>query len=133
MIIMAIDLGKARTGIAVSDNTMFLASPLCVIEEWNRGKLAEKIAQLVRQEKAELIVMGLPKNMDGSEGESALGAREFADKLAQLTDVPIKMQDERCTTMIAHRYLNDTNVRGKKRKKTVDAVAATVVMCEEVW
>ena len=61
MIIMAIDLGKARTGIAVSDNTMFLASPLCVIEEWNRGKLAEKIAQLVRQEKAELIVMGLPK------------------------------------------------------------------------
>ncbi len=128
MIIMAIDLGKARTGIAVSDNTMFLASPLCVIEEWNRGKLAEKIAQLVRQEKAELIVMGLPKNMDGSEGESALGAREFADKLAQLTDVPIKMQDERCTTMIAHRYLNDTNVRGKKRKKTVDAVAATVIL-----
>ena len=68
MIIMAIDLGKARTGIAVSDNTMFLASPLCVIEEWNRGKLAEKIAQLVRQEKAELIVMGLPKNMDNSLG-----------------------------------------------------------------
>ena len=128
MIIMSIDLGKARTGIAVSDKTMFLASPLCVIEEWNRDRLAEKIAHLVRQEKAELVVLGLPRNMDGSEGESAFGAREFADKLAQLTDVPIDMQDERCTTMIAHRYLNDTNVRGKKRKKTVDAVAATVIL-----
>ena len=124
MMIMAIDLGKARTGVAISDKTMFLASPLCVIEEWNRDKLAEKIAQLVRHEKAELIVLGLPRNMDGSEGESASGAREFADKLAQITDVPVKMHDERCTTMIAHRYLNDTNVRGKKRKKTVDAVAA---------
>ncbi len=128
MMIMAIDLGKARTGVAISDKTMFLASPLCVIEEWNRDKLAEKIAQLVRHEKAELIVLGLPRNMDGSEGESASGAREFADKLAQITDVPVKMQDERCTTMIAHRYLNDTNVRGKKRKKTVDAVAATVIL-----
>ena len=126
MMIMAIDLGKARTGVAISDKTMFLASPLCVIEEWNRDKLAEKIAQLVRHEKAELIVLGLPRNMDGSEGESASGAREFADKLAQITDVPVKMQDERCTTMIAHRYLNDTNVRGKKRKKTVDADTSVV-------
>lgn len=128
MIILAIDLGKARTGIAICDKTMFLASPLCVIEEWNRDKLAEKIVQIVQKEKAELIIMGLPKNMDGSEGESAVGAREFAEKLSLLTDVPIKMQDERCTTMIAHRYLNDTNVRGKKRKKTVDAVAASVIL-----
>lgn len=128
MIILAIDLGKARTGIAVCDKTMFLASPLCVIEEWNRDKLAEKIVQIVDREKAELIIIGLPRNMDGSEGESAVGAREFADKLTGLTDIPIKMQDERCTTMIAHRYLNDTNVRGKKRKKTVDAVAATVIL-----
>ena len=128
MIILAIDLGKARTGIAICDKTMFLASPLCVIEEWNRDKLAEKIVQIVQKEKAELIIMGLPKNMDGSEGESAVGAREFAEKLSLLTDVPIKMQDERCTTMIAHRYLNDTNVRGKKRKKSVDAVAASVIL-----
>lgn len=128
MIILSIDLGKARTGIAVCDKTMFLASPLCVIEEWNRDRLAEKIVHFVQKEKAELIVIGLPRNMDGSEGESAKAAREFADKLSKLTDVPIKMQDERCTTMIAHRYLNDTNVRGKKRKQTVDAVAATVIL-----
>ncbi len=128
MIIMAVDLGKARTGIAVCDKMMFLASPLCVIEEWNRDKLAEKIIQLAEKEKAELLVLGLPKNMDGSEGESAAGARAFADKLAELIDIPIKLQDERCTTMIAHQYLNDTNVRGKKRKKTVDAVAATVIL-----
>ena len=128
MIIMAVDLGKARTGIAVCDKMMFLASPLCVIEEWNRDKLAEKIIQLAEKEKAELLVLGLPKNMDGSEGESAAGARAFADQLAELIDIPIKLQDERCTTMIAHQYLNDTNVRGKKRKKTVDAVAATVIL-----
>ncbi len=128
MIIMAVDLGKARTGIAVCDKTQFLASPLCVIEEWNQEKLAEKICGLVQQEKPELIVVGLPKNMDGSEGESAQNAKSFADKLHSLTGIPIHMQDERCTTITAHRYLNDTNVRGKKRKKAVDAVAATVIL-----
>lgn len=128
MIIMAVDLGKARTGIAVCDKTQFLASPLCVIEEWNQEKLAEKICELVQQEKPELLVVGLPKNMDGSEGESAQNARSFADKLHSLIGIPIHMQDERCTTITAHRYLNDTNIRGKKRKKTVDAVAATVIL-----
>lgn len=128
MIVMAIDLGKARTGIAVCDKTMFLASPLCVIEEWNRERLAERISELAVEQKAELIVVGLPKNMDGSEGESAQNARAFAELLSGLVDIPIKMQDERCTTVIAHRYLSDTNVRGKKRKKTVDAVAATVIL-----
>ncbi len=125
MIIMAVDLGKARTGIAVCDKTMF---PLCVIEEWNKEKLAEKIAALSSEHKAELIVIGLPKNMDGSEGESAQNARAFAEMLSGYVSIPIKMQDERCTTVIAHRYLSDNNVRGKKRKQTVDAVAATVIL-----
>ncbi|MBQ5565705.1 MAG: Holliday junction resolvase RuvX [Clostridia bacterium] len=128
MIIVAVDPGKARTGLAVCDKTMFLASPLCVIEEWNRKRLAEKVAAAAAKENAELIIIGLPKNMDGSEGESALAARDFALLMANYTDIPIKMLDERCTTMIAHRYLNDNNVRGKKRKKTVDAVAATVIL-----
>lgn len=128
MIIVAVDPGKARTGLAVCDKTMFLASPLCVIEEWNRERLAEKVAAAAAKENAELIIIGLPKNMDGSEGESALAARDFALLMANYTDIPIKMLDERCTTMIAHRYLNDNNVRGKKRKKTVDAVAATVIL-----
>lgn len=128
MIILSIDLGKARTGIAICDKTMILASPVCVIEEWNRDKLAEKILKLVYENNAEMILIGLPKNMNGSEGESALAAKDFAAKLSALTVIPIKMQDERCTTMIAHQYLNDTNIRGKKRKQTVDAVAATVIL-----
>lgn len=128
MIIMAVDLGKARTGIAVCDKMQFLASPVCVIEEWNREKLLQKVAECISNCKAELVIIGLPRNMDGSEGESAQNARTFAEELSALTEVPIQMQDERCTTMIAHRYLNDTNTRGKKRKQTVDAVAATVIL-----
>lgn len=128
MVIMAVDLGKARTGIAVCDKTQFLASPLCVIEEWNKERLLDKVAELAKSEKAEQLVIGLPRNMDGSEGESAQNARDFAEKISSMVNVPVVMQDERCTTMIAHRYLNDTNVRGKKRKNTVDAVAATVIL-----
>ena len=128
VIILAVDPGKARTGLAICDKTMFLASPLCVIEEYNRYRLADKIAEQAKLHKAELLVVGLPRNMDGSEGESAKSARELGDKLGQLTGLPVKMQDERCTTMIAHRYLSDNNVRGKKRKQTVDAAAATVIL-----
>lgn len=128
MIILAVDLGKARTGLAVCDKTMLLASPLCVIEEWNREKLAHRVIQTAKEKDVRLIVVGLPRNMDGSEGDSAKGAREFVAMLETMTDIPIEMQDERCTTMIAHRYLNDTNVRGKKRKQTVDAAAAAIIL-----
>lgn len=128
LIILAVDLGKARTGLAICDKTMFLASPLCVIEEWSRERLAQKVAEIAKEKGAELIVVGLPKNMDGTEGDSAKGAREFAKLLGSFTDNPIKMQDERCTTMIAHRYLSDNNVRGKKRKQTVDSAAAAVIL-----
>lgn len=128
MIILAVDLGKARTGLAVCDKSMFLASPVCVIEEWNREKLAKKVSEKAKELKAELIIVGLPKNMDGSEGESARGAREFAQMLEKESGLPVKMYDERCTTMIAHRYLNDVNVRGKKRKQTVDAAAAAIIL-----
>lgn len=128
MIVLAVDLGKARTGLAVCDKSMILASPVCVIEEWNREKLALKVAQKAQDLKAELIIVGLPKNMDGSEGESAKGARGFAEILEKECELPVKMYDERCTTMIAHRYLNDINVRGKKRKQTVDAAAAAIIL-----
>lgn len=128
MVIMAVDLGKARTGIAICDRMQVLASPLCVIEERNQEKLLTKVTELAIKEKPELIVVGLPKNMDGSEGESAQNAKHFAQNLKAATQIPVHMQDERCTTVTAHRYLNDTNVRGKKRKQTVDAVAATVIL-----
>ncbi|MCQ2513760.1 MAG: Holliday junction resolvase RuvX [Ruminococcus sp.] len=128
MIIMSVDLGKARTGIAVCDKTEFLASPYKVIFEKSPNKLPDKVAEAVQETKAELIVVGLPKNMDGSEGESAINAREFASKLTELTGIETVMQDERGTTITAHNFLNTTNTRGKKRKNVVDEVAATIIL-----
>ena len=116
MIIMSVDLGKARTGIALCDKSEFLASPHTVIFEKSDKKLLEKVAQTAIEAKAELIVVGLPKNMDGSEGESAQNARAFAEKLGELTELPTVMQDERGTTVTAHNYLNATNTRGKSAK-----------------
>ena len=128
MIIMSVDLGKARTGIAVSDKTEFLASPYKVIFEKSPVKLPDKVAQCADETKAELIVVGLPKNMDGSEGESAQNARAFAEKLSEITGIDTVMQDERGTTITAHNFLNSTNTRGKKRKNVVDEVAATIIL-----
>ena len=128
MIIMSVDLGKARTGIAVCDKTEFLASPYTVIFEKSPKKLPERIAQAAIDTKAELIVVGLPKNMDGSEGESARNARAFAAELQEITGIETVMQDERGTTVTAHSLLNTTNTRGKKRKNVVDEVAATIIL-----
>ena len=97
MIILGIDLGKARTGVAICD-------------------------------KGELLAVGLPRNMDGSEGESAQNAREVGALLEEATGLPVEFVDERGTTITAHGYLNETNTRGKKRKAVVDAVAATVIL-----
>ena len=128
MIIMSVDLGKARTGLAVCDKTEFLASPYTVIFEESPKMLPQRVAEAVKEAKAELIVVGLPKNMDGTEGESARNARAFAQTLTELTGVATVMQDERGTTITAHNFLNDTNTRGKKRKNAVDAVAATIIL-----
>ncbi len=128
MIIMSVDLGKARTGLAVCDKTEFLASPYTVIFEKSPKMLPQRVAEAVREAKAELVVVGLPKNMDGTEGESAQNARAFAETLTELTGVATVMQDERGTTITAHNFLNDTNTRGKKRKNAVDAVAATIIL-----
>lgn len=128
MIIMAIDLGKARTGIAVCDKTEFLASPYRVINETYIEKLLDKVAECAEETRAELLVVGLPKNMDGSEGESAENARVFAERLKEKTGLPVDMKDERGTTITAHNYLNITDTRGKKRKAVVDAVAATIIL-----
>ena len=105
-----------------------MASSLCVITEHNDEKLIQKIAEKVKETKAQIIVVGLPRNMDGSEGESALRARELAARLSELTGVPHHMQDERGTTITAHSYLSAGNVYGKKRKQKVDAVAASIIL-----
>lgn len=128
MVIMSVDLGEVRTGIAISDKSEFLASPLCVIKETKKDILAMKIDVLARDNNVEKIVLGLPRNMDGSEGESAEGARKFKALLEEKTGIDVVMRDERGTTITAYNYLNITDVRGKKRKSIVDTVAATVIL-----
>ncbi len=128
MIIVAVDLGQARTGLAVCDRGEVLASPLAVIQERDRARLVERIAAAARERGAQRLVVGLPRNMDGSEGESAQKARETGAMLAEASGLPVDFRDERGTTITAHNYLNATNTRGKKRKAVVDAVAATVIL-----
>ena len=128
MRIMSVDLGKVRTGIAVSDINEYLASPLCVIKERDREILAKKVSDIANENNVLQIVVGLPLNMDGSKGESAKAADEFSKILSKYTDADIILQDERGTTISAHSYLNVTNTRGEKRKSVVDAVAATIIL-----
>lgn len=128
MKILAVDLGRARTGLAVCDENELLASPAGVISEHNMERLAQTIAAQAAERAVGGIVVGLPRNMDGSEGESARNARAFAENLQKLVQVPVEMRDERGTTITAHGYLNSTDTRGKKRKAVVDAVAATIIL-----
>lgn len=128
MIILGIDLGKVRTGVAICDRGELLASPLTVVNEHNRERLIEAVSSLARERGAELLAVGLPRNMDGTEGESAQNAREVGALLEAATGLPVEFVDERGTTVTAYGYLNDTNTRGKRRKAVVDAVAATVIL-----
>ncbi len=128
MKILAVDLGLARTGLALCDEAETLAFPAGVISERNRERLARSIAERAQAERVGGIVVGLPRNMDGSEGQSAQNARAFAQQLQELVEMPVEMRDERGTTITAHGFLNDTDTRGKKRKAAVDAVAATIIL-----
>lgn len=128
MIIMAIDYGDVRTGIAVCDKFEMLASPVCVIEQRNTEKLIAQIAELAVKHKIEQFVVGLPKNMDSSVGERAEKCRTFAEELAKATGIEAVMRDERLSTVSAHNVLNATNTRGKKRKAVVDQVAAVMIL-----
>lgn len=128
MKIMAVDLGDSRTGIAVSDVMEMLASPLKVIHEKGFKKCAEQVSDAAKDENVGLIVVGYPKNINNTVGEKAEKCKAFGDYLHELTALPVVMWDERYTTVSAHRYLNETNVRGQKRKNIVDAVAAVIIL-----
>ncbi len=128
MVILSVDLGKARTGLAICDKSEILATPLAQINEKNVDNLLDKVANVALARQVELIIVGLPVNMDGTEGESAKNAREFAARLKEKTKLLVRMQDERGTTITAHKYLNATNTRGMKRKNVVDSVAATIIL-----
>jgi putative Holliday junction resolvase len=128
MKIMAIDYGDARTGIAISDPLGMMAGFTTVIHAYTPEKTAAGVKELIAQHRVEELVMGFPKNMDGSEGPRASLYREFAALLEQETGLKPILWDERRTTVDAHRILSQNNVRGKKRKETVDAVAASLIL-----
>lgn len=127
--ILGVDFGDTRTGLAVSDASRFLASGIGYVSPGGIVKTADKVAEVAREQKVSAIVVGLPKNMDGSEGFRAERCREFADLLRErLEDVPVAMIDERMTTMSASRYLNETNTRGQKRKGVIDTLSAQIIL-----
>lgn len=128
MKILSVDFGDTRTGIAICDKNEMLASPVCVITERNFDKCAEKVSSKALELKASQIVVGYPKNMNGTIGERAEKCQKFAELVGKLSNIPVTLWDERSTTVTAHQYLNVTNTRGKKRKAVVDAVASTIIL-----
>lgn len=125
---MAVDFGDARTGLAVCDRTEFLASPVGIIEEKSFAKVAEKIVYASREYDVGMIVIGLPRNMDGSEGARAQKSHKLVDTLKTILTIPVELWDERNTTISAANILSENGTYGKKRKKVLDAVAATVIL-----
>ena len=128
MKILAIDYGEARVGIAVCDETETFCFPLKTIKNLNQKDLIENIKQLVNLKKAKMIVLGLPLNMNSSEGEKAKICKEFAKKLKISLNLPVALYDERQTTKQALNYLNLANIKKKKKKNVIDSVAATIIL-----
>lgn len=126
--IMGIDYGDARTGVAISDLLCSIVGTTYVVPSRNRDKAVEDIVRLAGENEVGRIVVGLPKNMDGTEGTRAELCREFARTLEQASGLEVAMWDERRTTVEAHNILSAHNYHGKKRKNTVDAVAASLIL-----
>ncbi|MBR5155589.1 MAG: Holliday junction resolvase RuvX [Clostridia bacterium] len=126
--ILGVDFGDSRTGYATSDALGFSAHTLEVYSEKNMKKVAEHTAELALKLGAEKIVLGLPRNMNGTIGERGKKTKVFAKMLRELISIEIVMWDERLTTVSAHNLMNETNVRGKKRKESVDKIAAAFIL-----
>lgn len=128
MRIMGIDYGDARTGLAVSDVMNILVGEAWTVNQWDANALADEIIRQAVARGVERFVLGLPKNMDGTEGARAEKCREFAALLAGKTDIPIVMWDERRSSIEAHAILHANGKKEKKHRKTVDAVAASLIL-----
>ncbi|MDD4689244.1 MAG: Holliday junction resolvase RuvX [Eubacteriales bacterium] len=125
---MSIDFGDSRTGIAISDNGGILASGVETIFEKNPKAVAKRAAQLSKELEAQRIVVGMPKNMDGSIGFRGETTLSFIERLKKYTDLTIDTFDERLTTVSAQITLNEANIRGDKRKQVIDTVAAEIIL-----
>ena len=126
--ILGVDFGDTRTGLAVSDASRFLASGIGYVSPGGIEKTADKVAEVAKEQRASAVVVGLPKNMDGSEGPRADVVKAFAELLAEQTAIPIDFYDERMTTMVAYRYLGETGTFGKKRREAVDTLSAELIL-----
>lgn len=128
MRIMAIDYGDARIGLAVSDPTATLCGEAWTMEEWNMERAARRIVDEARSRGVERLILGLPRNMDGSEGPRAEKSRQFKALLESLDAPEVLLRDERRTTVDAHRILHDSGKKMKKHRAQVDAVAASLIL-----
>ena len=126
--ILSVDFGDTRTGLALSDISRYLASGIGYVSPGGIVKTADKVAEVAKENKASAVIVGLPRNMDGSEGFRADRAKEFAELLRERLELPVVMFDERMTTMAAARFLNETNTRGAKRKSVVDTLSAQIML-----
>ena len=128
MTVISVDYGDKRTGVACCDNDGLLCFPVTVIDDGYEKRVIEKVTEIARERNAVKIVVGLPKNMDGSLGFRAEACAEFARLLGEFSGIETVLFDERLTTVIAHQALNVTDTRGKKRKQVVDALSAVVIL-----
>ena len=127
--VLGIDFGEARTGLAISDASRMLASGIGNIKGGGLERSVEAIAEVVQTERISGIVLGLPVNMNGTEGPRAARIRQFAAMLEEKRpDVPVALMDERMTTMAASRFLNETNTRGQRRKGVIDTLSAEIIL-----
>ena len=140
MRILGIDYGDARTGLSISDPSGFLAGSPSVIHEWNYAKLVDKLVAFIQENKIEEIVLGHPKNMDGTVGPRAEKCETLAKELEERTGLHVVLWDERLTTVSAHNLMNETNVRGKKRKDSEKVLNrkrlvenGTIMVGQELW
>lgn len=128
MRIMAIDYGDARIGLAVSDMLGMLCGEAWTMQEWNMERAAQRIAEEAKSRGVERLVLGLPKNMDGSEGERAAKSRELRELLIKVSGLPVTLWDERRSSIEAHAILHRNGKKEKAHRKTVDAVAASLIL-----
>ena len=125
---LGVDYGDKRTGLAECDISGLIAGGIGTISEGGMRKTAIKVAEEAEKRYCKKIIIGLPKNMDGSEGPRADVIKAFGALLGELTDIPIDYYDERMTTMVAYRFLGETGTYGKKRKDTVDTLSAQIIL-----
>lgn len=126
---LGVDLGSRRIGVAASDRSGLIATPLTVIVRGSSQKVDHaELARIVREEEAEAVVVGLPLNMDGSEGAAAESARREVERMATVVGVPVYLHDERRTTVEADRVLMENKMNAQARRRVVDKVAAAVIL-----